>query len=137
MELQVNPLSTGTIVKIYNANRGQDYVVLGFSKRYNKMLLAKNTCILNDGGVYEKSKIYSLDVDCMFNKTDPFYFVPKVKRVSGHRTLNETSVKNWIAKQDSTDDVMSQALKTFEVLKYRDEVFPPLDAPDIKKVINY
>lgn len=144
MEIQINPLTTGTIIKIYNSNRGQDYVVLGRSKKDHLLIMAKNSAITNDGKLFKQSKLYTLDMTAMFKASDPFYFVEKVKRVVGHRTLDDVKKEKLISlatgqtfyKNGEKSKLLS-SLNTFEILKNKDEVYPPLDTPDIKKVISY
>lgn len=144
MELQVSPLTSGTIIKVYNSNRGQDYVVLGQSKREGKLVLAKNNAITNDGTLFKQTKLYTLDIVALFKETDPFYFVPKVRRVVGHRSLSEikkTDLSNLSLKAEWYAGLglekLNDIIESFELLKIRDEVYPPIDTPDIKKVVNY
>lgn len=144
MELQINPLTTGTIVKIYNSNRGQDYVIIGQSKDEKTVVAVKNNAVTNDGGLFKQTKLYFLDLTPMFKETDPFYFVPKVKRIVGHRVLDEKFLNKaalsslnmtWYPGNFTTK--LGKILDSFETLKRKDEVYPHLTVPDIKKVISY
>lgn len=145
MEIQVSPLTSGTIVKIYNSNRGQDYVIIGQSQ--NKLLMAKNSAITNDGSLFKQTKLYTIDMVPMFKETDPFYFVPKVKRVVGHRSLSAIKKEDLVTLVNATSRFYGEGiegrveivdlLNTFELLKLKDEVYPGLDVPDIKKIVSY
>lgn len=143
MELTINPLRSGTIIKIYASNRGQDYVIIGKSIEKKKLFLVKNSAITNNGLLFTQSKLYSLDIVPMFQKTDPFYFVPKIKRVVGHRILGDIKKDVLINLVNGTQSFYNDinpvinSLNSFESLKTMDEVYPPLDTPDINKVVRY
>jgi hypothetical protein len=131
------------MVKIYNSNRGQDYVVIGKAQKQSKVVMVKNSAITNNGSLFSQTKLYFLDMACLFKETDPFYFVPKIRRVVGHRTLNESSLKSvlntlnmaWYPIDFKIE--LDKIIENFEILKYKDEIYPPLNVPDIKKAVNY
>ncbi len=145
MEIPISPLRSGTIIKIYNSNRGQDYVLLGKSKAQNKIVMVKNSAITNEGKLFKQTKLYFLDMESMFQTTDPFYFVPKVKRVVGHRSFVDvkketlsallSSSGSFYTKQSMED--LIKIINSFETLRLKDEVYPPIDTPDINKVVKY
>lgn len=128
--MNIEPLETGSIVKIWHGNRGHDYIVLGVQGRgASKQLgLLKNTCLNDDGNVRSNTrKMHSwADVEQM----EDFGTVSKISRVCGTRVItNRAGINDFVR-----DKLRNTTLRA---LKPRDEVYADFDAPDARIAASY
>jgi len=123
------PLTTGTVVKIWNENRGHDYVIIGIkNSRTNKELaLVKNTCINNDGRFHASTKkIHSW---IKIKKVEDFSTAVRVVRVEGVRTINRTHVADFVRNRCGDTTIRS--------LRGSDSIYPSLSAVDARTSTSY
>ncbi|RLA61412.1 MAG: hypothetical protein DRQ78_08725 [Epsilonproteobacteria bacterium] len=123
------PLVTGSVVKIWNENRGHDYVIVGIQGRsgHKKLGLVKNTCINNDGSFHAATrKIHSwIKVEQM----EDFGTAPRVVRVEGSRVISRNHVTNFVRSRCGNRSLRS--------LKASDEVYPDLGSIDARSATSY
>jgi hypothetical protein len=123
------PLVTGSVVKIWQENRGHDYVILGIrgTSGNRKLGLLRNTCINNDGEIHAATnKIHKwVDVE----QLDEFNTAIRVKRVEGSREVSREGIRNFV--RCRVGDTAIRALKD------TDEVYPELHAVDARSASMY
>jgi len=123
------PLTTGSVVKIWNENRGHDYVIIGISgsSPNKKIALVKNTCINNNGKFHASTtKIHSW---IKIKKIEDFNTADRVVRVEGVRSINREHVADFV--RDRCNNLTLRALKRV------DDVYPSLSAVDARISTTY
>ena len=123
------PLVTGSIIKIWQENRGHDYMVLGVKgiAGNKKLGLIRNNCVNNDGEIHAATKRIHKWID--IEKQDGFNTVANAKRVEGTRSYSRTGIRNFV--RGRIHDVSLKALKL------SDEIYADLGAIDSRSSSLY
>lgn len=128
--MNIEPLETGSIVKIWHGNRGYDYVVLGVQGRgtSKKLGLLKNTCLNDDGNVrVNTKKIHSW---AGVEQMEDFGVANKIKRVCGTRVnMSRGAINDFVRNRLENS--------TMRALKASDEIYANFDAADARLAASY
>lgn len=128
--MNIEPLKTGSIVKIWHGNRGHDYVVLGVQGRgaSKKLGLLKNSCLNEDGKIRSNTKVMHSWVDV--EQMEDYGVANKISRVCGTRA---------IASRGGVADFVRNRLENHELraLKASDEVYANFDSADARLGTSY
>lgn len=86
--MDIEPLETGSIVKIWNGSRGIDYMVVGVERDDRvpiRLGLLRNTCLNSDGTV--RANTTRIHKWLQISDDEGFGVAQQVKRVCGTRSL--------------------------------------------------
>lgn len=124
------PLVTGTVLKIWNHNRGHDYMVAGFNRGDKTLSLIKNNCINNDGKIHASTQKFSQRTGSFHKEIlveelfDGASTAPRVTRVMGTRDFDKAHLSQYVR------EVVGS--RTLVALKADHAVYPPIECTDAR-----
>lgn len=123
------PLVTGSVIKIWQENRGHDYMVVGVKGRgaAKRLGLLRNTCVNNSGEIHAATnKIHKW---VKVEHLDDLNMAVKVKRVEGTRSYTRDGIRSFV--RNRIRDMGLRALKA------SDDIYPSLSAIDSRSSSIY
>lgn len=127
--MEISPLKTGEIVKIWHGNRGYDYVILGVqgTGADRKLGLLKNTC-LNDNG-YVRLNTRKMHSWVPVKQMEEYGVANRIKRICGTRVMNKHGITAFV--RHRLKNVRMRALKE------SDEIYANASANDARIATSY
>jgi hypothetical protein len=135
--MEMYPIETGTLVKIWQENRGHDYMVIGLNRGDRTLSLIKNNCINSDGVIHGATQKMSQRTG-EFHKEIPIEdflegdgsrVAPRIKRVIGTRLYNRSHLSNYVRRAVRSTTLIA--------LKTEHDIYAPIECVDARAAITF